>query len=143
MCPARLKDLQIIVHIRILYRTMNDTAHIFNPKDDSLDERVRAYRSCSSTLRNTKASLELVNDSAWSDRLGSREEIEQAHMIAKHSIEMAVNQLSQSEAERAVGQGLLDNQELKEIVQTKRLQNIQNQRANQNSQQQANKRTQK
>ncbi len=113
---------------------MNDTAHIFNPKDDSLDERVRAYRSCSSTLRNTKASVELVNDSAWSDRLGSRKEIEQAHMIAKRSTEMAVNQILQSEAEQAVGKGLLESDELKEIIQFKRLQTMQNRRNDQRSQ---------
>ncbi len=134
MCPARLKDLQIIARFRILYRTMNDTAHIFNPKDNSLSERVRAYRSCSSTLRNTKASLELVNNSAWSDRLGSREEIEQAHLIAKRSTEMAVNQISQSEAEQAVGKGLLESDELKEIIQFKRLQTMQNRRNDQRSQ---------
>ncbi len=113
---------------------MNDTAHIFSPKDDSLDERVRAYRSCSSTLRNAKASLELVNDSAWSDRLGSSEEVEQAHTIAKRSTEMAVNQLSQLEAEKAVGRGLLEKEELKEIIQIKRLQTMQNRRNDQRSQ---------
>ncbi len=113
---------------------MNDTAHIFHPQDDSLSERVRAYQSCSEALKNAKTSLDLVDDNTWSDRLGSREEVELAVVIAERSAKMAISQLSQSDAEQAVGKGLLNGDELKELVQFRRLQDIQNRRSDQRSQ---------
>ncbi len=113
---------------------MTDTAHIFNPQDDSLSERIRAYKSCADVLKNAKTSLELVDDKTWSDRLGSREEVEQAITIAEYSTKLAVSRLSQIDAERAVGNGLLSGEELKEFVRAKRHQNIQIKRNNQKNQ---------
>ena len=106
---------------------MADTAHIYTPQNDSLEERVRAYRSVREAWLNAEASLKYKDDpsSEWFYTLGEAEEIEQAHEIAANSLQMATEDLSEDELRSAIDQGLMDTAEMREFVQYKRQQKMQ------------------
>jgi hypothetical protein len=106
---------------------MADTAHIYTPQNDSLEERVRAYRSVREAWLNAEASLKYMKDpsSEWCYVLGEVQEIEQAHEIAADSLQMATEDLSEDELRSAIDQGLMDTSEARELVQYKRQQKMQ------------------
>lgn len=101
---------------------MADTETIYTPLDDSLEERVRAYRSVREAWLNAEASLKYAEDGQgdWSYTLGEREEIEQAHEISARSLSMATEDISQDEIKQAISDGLLEAEEAKELIQHKR-----------------------
>ncbi len=116
---------------------MANTEHIFTPKDDSLSERVRAYRSVSEAYRNAEASLKYMDDENWKDRLGEREEVEQAYEITRNSMHMATHSLNQDDIQQAKEQGLLSDDEISDLVRNKRqmeMASIRNNRQNSDSQ---------
>ncbi|WP_201339297.1 hypothetical protein [Isorropodon fossajaponicum symbiont] len=45
---------------------MSNNAHIFTPKDDSLFERVSAYKSVAKDYFNAEASVKFSDDKKWS-----------------------------------------------------------------------------
>ncbi len=99
---------------------MADTENIFTPHDDTLSERIRAYRSVHEAYTNAEASLKFINDEEWADRLGEKEEIEQAYEISVRSLQMATNAIHQDELKQAQTQGFLSDKELQELIQSKR-----------------------
>ncbi len=106
---------------------MANTAHIYNPQNHSLEERIRAYRSVREAWLNAEASLKYKDDpsSEWFYTLGEAEEIEQAHKIAANSLQMATEDLSEDELRSAIDQGLMDTAEMREFIQYKRQQKMQ------------------
>ncbi len=100
---------------------MADTDHIFTPQDDSLAERIRAYRSVAEAYRNAEASLKHMNNDEWSDQLGEKQEIKQAHEICQRSFQIATQSISQDELQQAIEHGLLSDEEVRELIQSKRL----------------------
>jgi hypothetical protein len=105
-----------------------DNAHIFTPKDDSLAEKVSAYRSVYQAYLNAEASLKLADDEQWEHTLGERAEIEQAYQISINGLNMATKSIATHEMQQAKQQGLIENHELVEFVQNKRQQEMQSQR---------------
>jgi hypothetical protein len=108
---------------------MTDNAHIFTPKDNSLKERVSAYQYVFKSYLNAEASLKFADDENWSDTLGEREEIEQAYKISAYSLKMATEKISSDEMKQAKEQGFISNDELVELVQNKRQQEMKSTRA--------------
>jgi hypothetical protein len=103
---------------------MTDTAHIFTPQDDSLEARIDAYKSVYEAWFNAEASLKFLDDEEWSDTLGDREEVEQAHKISVRSLEMATSAIKKSEISQARKQGLLSDDVAQELTHTKRQQEM-------------------
>lgn len=99
---------------------MTDSAHLFNPKDNSLGERVRAYKQTIAALRNVQASKQLSGDTDWSNRLGSEEELDEASDIANRSVDLAISSFSNDEIQHLNNQQLLSTDELRELVKHKR-----------------------
>jgi len=104
---------------------MSDTDHIYTPKDNSLSERLRAYRSTYEAYINAEASLNLLDNENWKDSLGERREVEVAHEVCRRSIEMAAKDISQDELQEASEQGLLNDKEALELIKAKRQQEVQ------------------
>ena len=98
---------------------MLENAHIFNPLNDSLAERVKAYRSVYKAWLNIEASLKQADDPEWSNTLGESQELEDAHNIIMESMVMATNSLSIEEIDQATDQGLMSKEEASELVQEK------------------------
>ncbi len=110
---------------------MSKSAHIFNPLNDSLEERVRSFRSVSQAFRNVESSLQHMGDKEWADRLGEKEDVQQAYDITKRSLGMATQSIQQSELKSAIAQGLINDREAREFIQIKRQQEMKNSRAQQ------------
>jgi len=89
---------------------MNDQAHSYHPKKDSLKAKVEALRSALMDRENAQLSLKAEPD----DRLGSAEEIQYALDVSENTLEKAVNSLSNHDLQRAHKDGLLANGELLE-----------------------------
>lgn len=112
---------------------MVDNAHIYNPKDDSLAERVRAYRVVHQDYLNAEASLKFLDDDNWADTLGSREEVNQAHEVSLRSLQMAIEAINRTELSQAKEQGLLSKDEAHEIIENKQQYKMQDIRSQQSS----------
>jgi len=92
---------------------------IFNPLDDSLAERIRAYRSVQEAYMNIEASLKYADDPEWSDTLGEHQGLEEAHKIIVESFQEATQALSVEDIDKAKEQGLMSNDEAYEFVKEK------------------------
>lgn len=99
---------------------MTNMDHIFIPKDDSLFERIRAYRSTREAWLNADASLKHLDDPEWSDSLGEQNEVVEAHKICKRSFDTASRAISPDELKEAQSLGLLSDEEIRDIVQKSR-----------------------
>lgn len=98
---------------------MLKNAHIFNPLNDSLAEKVRAYRGVHDAWRHIEASMEFVKDEEWSNSLGEAQELEQAHEIILRSLNMATEAFEVEEIDQAVDQGLMSKDEATKFIQEK------------------------
>lgn len=107
---------------------MSNNAHIFTPKDDSLFERVSAYKSVAKDYFNVEASIKFADDKNWSDTLGEKQEIEQAQKIMQDSLKMATDKISLDEIKQAKEQGFVNQGELIEFVKNKRQQEMKSSR---------------
>lgn len=110
--------------------TQSDT--IYNPKDNSLQERIKAYQSVMNAWYNAEASLKLMDDDEWSYTLGEKEEIVKAHDIILNSLNTATHQITKDEMKQAKELGFLSDNEAKEFVQDKHLQEMKKIRKNRN-----------
>jgi hypothetical protein len=90
---------------------MESTAHFYNPKDDSLDERIHAYKKAFLAWQNIEASFRFHDEQEWSDRLGSKEDLLKAKEITESSLNRAASGLSNSEIQLAVDRNLVSSQE--------------------------------
>ena len=104
--------------------------HIYRPDGDSLEARISAYKTAREAWLNAEASLKFLNDDEWSDSLGEREEVAQACEISIRSLYMAAEAITQDELYQAQEQGLLNSDEVRELIQDKRQQEMQTIRSN-------------
>ncbi len=87
------------------------TAHLYTPKNDSLEERIRVYKATLEAQRNIDASSKLMDDEEWSSRLGTDSELRDAKLITGQSLDMAVSAIDASEISIALEGGLLTKEE--------------------------------
>jgi hypothetical protein len=97
--------------------TQSDT--IFNPKDNSLQARIYAYRSVMNAWYNAEASLKVMDDDEWSHTLGEKEEIVKAHETILNSLKTANKEISGKEINQAKELGLLTDSEAKAFIDEK------------------------
>ncbi len=100
---------------------MNDTAHIFNPKDKSLEARIEAFRGVYEAWQNAESSMGMLDDDKWREALGSHEEVQQAIEISSRSLHLASHSFSQEEIAFARKNNLLQADEIQKIIATQRL----------------------
>ncbi|MEM8594378.1 MAG: hypothetical protein AAGF06_06130 [Pseudomonadota bacterium] len=99
---------------------MTDTAHIFTPTDDSLKAKVTAWHNVARSYDNLTKSQALKNDTTWSDRLGTEQELADAQHIIQRSMTQAAASFTQEELQDAQAQGALSNQDIQRIVTAQR-----------------------
>lgn len=80
---------------------MPNSASIFNPKDNSLEERIVAFKSVLYANNNIELSLKYNNDKLWSDRLGTSEEVKLAQKINEQSLKQAFKSLNYGTSPRS------------------------------------------
>lgn len=106
---------------------MIDNPNIFNPKDNSLEEKINAYKNVYKAYLNAEASVSFAEDEEWEYTLGE-EEIEEAYKIMADSLKVATSKISTDEMQQAKEQGLINKHELFEFIQDKRQQEIKSSR---------------
>ena len=87
---------------------MSNFASTFNPKDNSLTERVNAFRAVLQENHNIELSLKYKNDKEW---LGTAEEIQYAQQVTQNSLQRAVKSLNNSDLQEAKTLGILSPEE--------------------------------
>jgi len=98
---------------------MLENAHIFNPMNDSLAEKVKAYRSVHEAWLNIEASMRQADDPEWSNTLGEANELEEAHDIIMRSMVKATESLSVEEIDQATDQELMSKEEATQFMREK------------------------
>ncbi len=99
---------------------MNETAHIFTPRDDTLKSKVEAYRRVYQAWLNAEASIKLHDDDNWHDTLGDREDIKQALDISIHSLSVAADSFTREDLLEAKKAHLIEDEEILELTQNQR-----------------------
>ena len=97
---------------------------IFNPLNDSLSERVRAYYSVCQAFTHSQASLKHTQQFGELDYLGDEQHIKDASRIIYQSFEQANAKVSQADLQEAKERGLISQEQLVEIVQVRRSQEV-------------------
>ncbi len=95
---------------------MESTAHFYNPKDASLEEKLRVYKEAFQQWQNIGASFKFNDEQEWSDRLGSKNDLLKAKEITEKSLNMAVSSLSHSEVKLAVDRKLMSESETEYLL---------------------------
>jgi len=98
---------------------MSSSAHIYTPEDDSLEARIHAYKTMCNELSNIEASQKLSQNKEWQDRMGTEEELQQAHNIIKNTLREALNNIPDIDLKKAKEKGLMTIKEVSEFSVTK------------------------
>lgn len=101
---------------------MTDSSHIYHPQSDSLEDRIAAFCTIHRAYKNAEASAALMDDPAWADRLGSREDVQEGLNISKRSLELASIGMTNSDVLKAKQQNWLSQQDEAALVEVIRKQ---------------------
>jgi len=93
-----------------------NTGNIYNPGSNSYTERIVALQGTLKARYEVQKSKEYAHHSMWSDILGSPAEIEQAEQTIEVSLAKAAKDIHKSEIKQAVDEGLLSEQDVREIM---------------------------
>lgn len=99
---------------------MTDTAHIYHPQSDSLEDRIAAFCTAHRAYKNAEASIALMDDPTWADRLGSREDMQAGLEISERSLKLAAQGMTISDVEQAKRERLLSQEQMLLLVQQQR-----------------------
>jgi len=102
---------------------MSDTESIFNPLDDSLKERVRAYYAVCKAIALSEASRDQSEQ-----YIGDAKQVSAAHKVLVRSLKVASQDVTDSDLQNAKQKGFLSDSEMVNILQLRRQQKIQEQR---------------
>lgn len=90
-------------------------AHFYNPANDSLEERARAYSCVYREWQNLEASFKYHDQLGWEDKLGSREELLAAKEIIINTLDKAVASFSHQDIKNISNRKLIAANELEYI----------------------------
>lgn len=96
---------------------MSDTESIFNPLNDSLIERVRAYCSVAKAYADLKANIASSENGEYQNWIGEKQQLDDAHLVLESSFELANQSVSLSDLTDAKEKGLLNEKDIFDAVQ--------------------------
>lgn len=94
--------------------------HIKNQHGDSLADRVQYFRSATDALKNIQRSADYMDNHEWADRLGDREDVEDAKQIIEKTHRMATSALEYDDFDELEERGLMTKRELQSLARLKR-----------------------
>jgi len=94
---------------------MSQSAHTSTTQGSSLEERIQNYRTAQQNYNNIKASDQLKDNREWINRLGTEEELQFANQVAKNSLLISVQVLTEKDLNQAKHLNLLSEQEQEQI----------------------------
>lgn len=87
------------------------SAHISTSEDNSLEERIRNYKSAYKAYEDVEASKRFSANKEWQNTLGTEEEIQQAKVIIKNSLEISVKAISNEDRKMALQAEMITEKE--------------------------------
>jgi hypothetical protein len=96
-------------------------AHFYHPIDDSLEAKAKAFKEAYRAWLNIEASFHFHDQQGWEDRLGSKEDLQNALEVTTNTLEMAVSKLNNSEIQLAINRGLISGQESEYLLNSQAL----------------------
>lgn len=93
-----------------------NTGNIYNPGSTSYIDRMCALQGTLKAKHEVQKSKEYAHHSMWSDILGSPAQIEQAEQTIDLSLAKAAKDIHKREIKQAVDEGLLSEQDVREIM---------------------------
>ena len=94
---------------------MASSAHISRSDENTLEARVNNFRSAYTAYKDVQMSQSLYQKRQMQDTLGTKEELEEANVIIKNSLDMSVKNFSKNDLKKAQQQGLISDFEAKNI----------------------------
>ena len=104
---------------------MNDAPSLFNPRDDSLAEKVNAYYGVCRDYSRVQSSLKQTEKGKNIHFIGDHSEVMSAYETISQSLAYAPNEVSSADLEQAKEQGIISENQLREIVQVQRQSSLQ------------------
>ena len=118
---------------------MLETAHTYNPNNNTFEERVRSYKVALDAYRSLEISANQMGNKEWADRLGTYEELADAEIILTNSLSSAAKEVSAADVHKAEAMGLLNTEDVKLIARFEREQEMKAQRKSKNEKQNSSK----
>ncbi|MFQ3247544.1 MAG: hypothetical protein ACI9SP_004201 [Arenicella sp.] len=97
---------------------MNEAQSLFNPRDDSLAEKVDDYYSVCWDYSRAQSSLKLTGQGKNIDYIGDHSEVIPAYETISHSLSQASREVSSADLQDAKERGIINENQLLEIVRT-------------------------
>jgi len=90
-------------------------AHLSKSNENSLEARVNNFRVAFAAYRDIQSSQSVHKQADMQDTLGTIDELTQANIIIKNSLNMSAKNFSKSDLQKAQQQGLLSDFEARNI----------------------------
>ena len=88
------------------------SAHFYHPKDDSLEEKTKAYQEAFKAWQNIEASFHFYDQEGWENCLGDKDELQSAMNITQNTLDKAISSFSREELMSLSDQKILSIDEL-------------------------------
>lgn len=111
--------------------SMQQTATLFNPIDNSLKTKVKSVREVEKSYLEIKACLEYSKANGFNQALGTKEELDKAFILSKNSYKDAVKSLSEGDLKKAKRENLLTTEEFQKLSVEKHKAKVKEIRSNQ------------
>lgn len=111
---------------------MNDGLNLFNPRDDSLAEKINAYYGVCRDYSRVQSSLKQTEQGKNIHFIGDHGEVMSAYETISQSLAQASKEVSSADLQRAREQGIISESQLLEMVQIQRQSDLQKTREQQN-----------
>lgn len=111
---------------------MNDVESLFNPRDNSLAEKVNGYYAVCRDYSRVQSSLKQTEQGKNIHFVGDHSEVMSAYETISRSLADASNQVSSADLQQAKEQGIISEGQLFEMVQIQRQSELQKTREQQN-----------
>lgn len=101
---------------------MQHDAHIAEPEEGTLKNRIRYFKTVHEAHERVKASLSMLHEKSWAENLGEKEEVEEAAQITANSLHRALQELEEDDFQEAEELGYVKKQDLRKFIELKRAQ---------------------
>jgi len=99
---------------------MNDAPNLFNPRDDSLAEKVNAYYGVCRDYSRVQSSLKQTEQGKNIHFIGDHSEVMSAYEAISQSLAHASKEVSSADLQHALEEGYLSQEQTHEILTIKR-----------------------
>ncbi|MFK5947998.1 MAG: hypothetical protein QM500_04400 [Methylococcales bacterium] len=110
---------------------MNETAHIFNPTDNSFDARLSSLKDILRAFQNVDYCTQQTSNEQMREQIGSIRDVNEAKKVIERSLNIAAQSFDKKETKRVTEENLLPPNDMKEFIVVKHQQEAAEKRSHQ------------